>query len=201
MDFHFLKAAAGLIFLSPYIPLLFMGEEYAEENPFLFFTDYEDRKLQSAVSEGRREEFKDFNWDEIPNPQDERSFFNSKLTSRENWKEENQWIFNFYRDLINLRKNHPALLHLEKDNTEVRVNSKQKMVEVKRWNSNKKLRALINMGEEEIPLEVTSGRQIFNSEWKQYGGKLREIVPLLYKGNLIISSKKANILPYNHEND
>jgi maltooligosyltrehalose trehalohydrolase len=186
VDFHFLKAAAGLIFLSPYIPLLFMGEEYAEENPFLFFTDYEDSKLQSAVSEGRREEFKDFNWDEIPNPQDERSFFNSKLTSRENWKEENQWIFNFYRDLINLRKNHPALLHLEKDNTEVRVNSEQKMVEVKRWNSNKKLRALINLGEEEIPLEVTGSRQIFNSEWKQYGGKIEGNSSTLYKGNLII---------------
>ena len=72
VDFHFLKAAAGLIFLSPYIPLLFMGEEYAEKNPFLFFTDYEDSELQSAVSEGRREEFKDFNWDDIPNCRDEK---------------------------------------------------------------------------------------------------------------------------------
>ncbi|MGI6318946.1 MAG: malto-oligosyltrehalose trehalohydrolase [Firmicutes bacterium] len=186
VDFHFLKAAAGLIFLSPYIPLLFMGEEYAEKNPFLFFTDYEDSELQSAVSEGRREEFKDFNWDDIPNPQDERSFFNSKLTPRENWNEENQWIFNFYRDLINLRKTHPALMQLEKENTEARVNSEQKIVEVKRWNNNKKLRALINLGEEEIPLEVTGSRQIFNSEWKQYGGKIEGDSSTLYKGNLII---------------
>ncbi len=186
VDFHFLKAAAGLIFLSPYIPLLFMGEEYAEKNPFLFFTDYEDSELQSAVSEGRREEFKDFNWDDIPNPQDERSFFNSKLTPRENWNEENQWIFNFYRDLINLRKNHPALMQLEKENTEARVNSEQKIVEVKRWNNDKKLRALINLGEEEIPLEVTGSRQIFNSEWKQYGGKIEGDSSTLYKGNLII---------------
>jgi maltooligosyltrehalose trehalohydrolase len=186
VDFHFLKAAAGLIFLSPYIPLLFMGEEYAEKNPFLFFTDYEDSELQSAVSEGRRKEFKDFNWDEIPDPQDEQSFFNSKLTPRENWTKENQWIFNFYRDLINLRKKHPALMHLEKENTEARVNSEQKIVEVKRWNNDKKLRALINMGEEEIPLEVTSGRQIFNSEWKQYGGKIEGDSSTLYKGNMII---------------
>ena len=186
VDFHFLKAAAGLIFLSPYIPLLFMGEEYAEKNPFLFFTDYEDSELQSAVSEGRRKEFKDFNWDEIPDPQDEQSFFNSKLTPRENWTKENQWIFNFYRDLINLRKKHPALRHLEKENTEARVNSEQKIVEVKRWNNDKKLRALINMGEEEIPLEVTSGRQIFNSEWKQYGGKIEGDSSTLYKGNMII---------------
>lgn len=186
VDFHFLKAAAGLIFLSPYIPLLFMGEEYAEKNPFLFFTDYEDSELQSAVSEGRRKEFKDFNWDEIPDPQNEQSFFNSKLTPRENWTKENQWIFNFYRDLINLRKKHPALRHLEKENTEARVNSEQKIVEVKRWNNDKKLRALINMGEEEIPLEVTSGRQIFNSEWKQYGGKIEGDSSTLYKGNMII---------------
>ena len=186
VDFHFLKAAAGLIFLSPYIPLLFMGEEYAEKNPFLFFTDYEDSELQSAVSEGRRKEFKDFNWDEIPDPQNEQSFFNSKLTPRENWTKENQWIFNFYRDLINLRKKHPALMHLEKENTEARVNSEQKIVEVKRWNNDKKLRALINMGEEEIPLEVTSGRQIFNSEWKQYGGKIEGDSSTLYKGNMII---------------
>ena len=101
VDFHFLKAAAGLIFVSLYT-FTFMGEEYAEKNPFLFFTDYEDSELQSAVSEGRREEFKDFNWDDIPNPQDE-NLFNSKLTPGK-LERGNQWIFNFYRDLINLRK-------------------------------------------------------------------------------------------------
>ncbi len=186
VDFHFLKAAAGLIFLSPYIPLLFMGEEYAEKNPFLFFTDYEDSELQSAVAEGRRKEFKDFNWDTIPNPQDEGSFFNSKLTPRENWNSENQWIFNFYRDLINLRKNHPALIHLQKENTEARVNNKQKIVEIKRWHNDKRLTALINLGEEEFPLEAAKGRQIFNSEWIQYGGKIEGDSSTLYKGNIII---------------
>jgi len=80
VEFPYLKAAAGLLFMAPYIPMLFMGEEYAEENPFLFFTDYQDPALKKAVAEGRREEFASFGWQDIPNPQDESTFFRSKLT-------------------------------------------------------------------------------------------------------------------------
>jgi maltooligosyltrehalose trehalohydrolase len=73
--------AAALLLLSPQTPLLFMGQEYDETNPFLFFTDYGDPALQEAVSEGRQREFKDFGFagGAVPDPEDPETFTHSKL--------------------------------------------------------------------------------------------------------------------------
>jgi len=73
------KLAAALLLLAPHTPLLFMGQEYGETAPFQFFCDYGDPALQKAVSEGRRREFKDFSWEEVPDPQDPQTFERSKL--------------------------------------------------------------------------------------------------------------------------
>jgi maltooligosyltrehalose trehalohydrolase len=75
------KVAAGLVLLSPYVPLLFMGEEYGETAPFLFFTDYTGKTLQDAIMEGRRKEFENFHWvGEVPNPQNVGTFEKSNPT-------------------------------------------------------------------------------------------------------------------------
>src|SRR5262249_12430326 len=76
--------AAALLLLSPETPLLFMGQEFDEINPFLFFTDYGDPALQKAVSEGRRQELKEFDFagNGVPDPQDPATFARSKL----NWQ-------------------------------------------------------------------------------------------------------------------
>ncbi|MGH9520965.1 MAG: malto-oligosyltrehalose trehalohydrolase [Terriglobales bacterium] len=96
------KVAAAILLLAPHTPLLFMGQEYDEANPFQFFTDYGDPVLQEAVREGRRSEFADFAWDEVPDPQDSKTFERSRLS----------WIgggnhgemLDWYRQLISLRK-------------------------------------------------------------------------------------------------
>lgn len=96
--------AAALLLLSPHTPLLFMGQEYDENNPFLFFTDYGDPALQNAVREGRRQEFKDFDFahDSVPDPQDPSTFQRSKL----NWKlsEGENSMLDWYASLLALRK-------------------------------------------------------------------------------------------------
>ena len=74
------KLAAALLLLAPHTPLLFMGQEYGETAPFQFFADFEDPALKKAVSEGRRSEFKDFDFNEVPDPEDPRTFARSKLT-------------------------------------------------------------------------------------------------------------------------
>lgn len=96
--------AAALLLLAPQTPLLFMGQEYDETNPFQFFTDYGDPALQKAVSEGRRQEFKDFDFahDSVPDPQDPETFLRSRL----NWQRaqgENSML-NWYASLLSLRK-------------------------------------------------------------------------------------------------
>ncbi len=75
------KMAAALLLLAPHTPLLFMGQEYGETAPFQYFTDFSDPQLQRAVSEGRRNEFKEFGWsaEKVPDPQDPATFESSKL--------------------------------------------------------------------------------------------------------------------------
>jgi maltooligosyltrehalose trehalohydrolase len=74
--------AAFCTLLSPFVPLLFMGEEYGEPAPFQFFSDHIDKKIARATREGRRHEFAAFARfaDEIPDPQDVATFARSKLS-------------------------------------------------------------------------------------------------------------------------
>lgn len=186
IEFPFLKVAAGLLFMAPYLPLLFMGEEYAEKQPFLFFVDYLDPKLREAVSKGRKDEFRSFGWDDFPDPVDEETFYRSKLTVRENWDEKNRQMFAFYKDIIYLRKNHPALRRPDKKSTSVKVHADNRLVEIERRGEGLLLRGLCNLGDKEINIENYSGKHILNSEWKQYGGELEGNSQLLYRGNIII---------------
>lgn len=186
VDFSSLKIAAGLLFFSPYIPLLFMGEEYAEKNPFLFFTNYEAPELKAAVSKGRREEFKAFDWDTFHDPEDEQTFYRSRLSPRESWDEQNKQMFAFYRDLINLRKSHPALNHLDKENTRVEVISETRLVEIQRWHGRIKLTGLFNLGDKDLPLDTGGVKQILNSQWKKYGGNLEGDSNVLQKKSMIV---------------
>ncbi|SKA30500.1 malto-oligosyltrehalose trehalohydrolase [Consotaella salsifontis] len=75
----------SILLLSPQIPLMFMGEEYGETNPFCFFTDFHG-ELGEIVREGRRSEFKHFaafrnpeNRKLIPDPNDEETFLQCKM--------------------------------------------------------------------------------------------------------------------------
>jgi maltooligosyltrehalose trehalohydrolase len=94
--------ASTLLLLSPFTPLIFMGQEYDELNPFQFFTDYGDPVLQKAVTDGRRTEFKDFDFQDVPDPQDpatlQRSRLNWQLTAGENT------MLRWYASLIDIRK-------------------------------------------------------------------------------------------------
>ena len=75
-----LRLAAALLILSPYVPLLFMGEEYGETNPFQYFIDHGDDRLVAAVRDGRRREFESFGWgSDVPDAQDDATFRRSKL--------------------------------------------------------------------------------------------------------------------------
>lgn len=96
------KIAAAFLLLAPHTPLLFMGQEYDEIAPFQFFADFQDPALKKAVSEGRRSEFKDFNFREVPDPEDPATFERSKLS----WADglANREMLDWYRQLLLLRK-------------------------------------------------------------------------------------------------
>jgi maltooligosyltrehalose trehalohydrolase len=105
-----LKAVAALTLLSPFVPLLFQGEEWGASTPFLYFTDHQDPELGRLVAEGRSQEFSAFRWQgAVPNPQEPSTFERSKL----NWSELSQprhaELFDWYRQLIRLKKDRPEM--------------------------------------------------------------------------------------------
>ena len=100
------KVALGLVLTAPFVPMLWMGEEFAASTPFLYFADHEEEEMRKLVSEGRKRDFAAFGWDEsqIPDPESPETFQRSKL----NWSEVHegphadmlQWV----KDLIHLRR-------------------------------------------------------------------------------------------------
>jgi maltooligosyltrehalose trehalohydrolase len=100
-----LRLAAGLLLLSPYLPLLFMGEEYGETAPFLYFTDHQDPKLAAAVREGRRAEFASNPGDrEPPDPQAPETFQRSRLREELLDDPPHRALHSLYRELLRVRR-------------------------------------------------------------------------------------------------
>ncbi|KYG63801.1 hypothetical protein AZI86_13335 [Bdellovibrio bacteriovorus] len=118
VDEEKLKAAAALNLLSGGMPLIFMGEEIGESNPFAYFVDHTDKELRTAVREGRKKEFAAFTWKgEIPDPGAEETFNKSKPQWSELNSERGKKFTALYKSLINTSKelrrrkvwNHPDL--------------------------------------------------------------------------------------------
>jgi maltooligosyltrehalose trehalohydrolase len=101
-----LRLAAALVLLSPFVPLLFMGEEWGASTPFLFFSDHRDPVVGRRTSRGRMNEFQAFGWrpEDVPDPQDPSSFQRSKLDWPELEREPHRSLLSWYRDLIRLRR-------------------------------------------------------------------------------------------------
>jgi len=100
-----LKAIAALTILSPFVPLLFQGEEWAAQSPFLYFTDHQDLELGRLVAEGRSREFMAFRWQgDVPNPQEAGTFSRSKLNWQEPSLPQHAEMLAWYRALIRLRR-------------------------------------------------------------------------------------------------
>jgi maltooligosyltrehalose trehalohydrolase len=102
-----LYPASALVLLGSGTPLLFMGEEYGETRPFLYFTSHGDPALARAVSEGRRGEFITAAAD-VPDPQDPGTFLRSKLTHRRDGRHGH--LREHYRRLLALRRRHLAAI-------------------------------------------------------------------------------------------
>ncbi|MEX0876266.1 MAG: malto-oligosyltrehalose trehalohydrolase, partial [Phycisphaerales bacterium] len=106
-----LELTAALYLLSPFIPMLFQGEEWGASTPFQYFTDHQDPDLGLAVRDGRRREFGDFVDDpnQVPDPQDPATFHRSKLEWDELRKDQHAALLGWYRQLIRFRKTQPDL--------------------------------------------------------------------------------------------
>jgi len=174
VSFERLKLAAALVLLSPFVPLLFMGEEYGETAPFRYFISHSDPDLIEAVRQGRRAELAAFDWPgQPPDPQDEGVFLSAKL-DRSRRQGRGQVLREFYRELIQLRRNRPALANLSKEDQEVTVFEKEGFLLVRRWADNDEIAALFHFGREagriELPLPQGRWRKLLDSSEERWLG-------------------------------
>ena len=142
-----LKLAASAVLLSPFIPLLFMGEEYGEVGPFQYFISHLDAQLVDAVRRGRREEFASFAWQaEPPDPQDIATFRRAILDHRLRSEGRHRTLFEFYQELIRLRKELPALAQLSKEHMHVVGFEREKILCIRRWCDVQQVCMLLHFG-------------------------------------------------------
>ena len=184
VPFEGLKLAAGLVLLSPFVPLLFMGEEYGEMAPFQYFISHSDAELVEAVRRGRREEFEAFAWQgELPDPQDEGTFLRSGLNRGLRGKGHHGVLFEFYKELFRLRKTIAALANLSKEQMEVLGFEDDQVLFLRRWASSSEAFAVLNFGDAEttVAVSVPGGRwrKLLDSADERWQGKGTSIPGIL----------------------
>jgi maltooligosyltrehalose trehalohydrolase len=162
------KLAAAALLLAPYIPMLFMGEEYGETAPFFYFVDHRDPELIRAVSEGRKKEF-DWNSSNIPfrEAHDEKTFADSIL----HWENRNEGSYavlhRWYRALLALRKKSDVLREFDKAYISSKViQDRGVMLDRRSRSDTDRIVGFLNFSKETIRVELPSGKweKILDSE-------------------------------------
>ncbi len=174
-SFEMQKLMAGSVMISPFLPMLFMGEEWSEPNPFQFFVSHSEKELIEAVKKGRKAEFADFHAEgEAPDPQAKSTFENSKL----NWdlldKGHNKVMLEYYKNLIQLRKSQSAFKHTDRENMSVVVNEVNNTLVIQRWTNEQQVICLLNFSKQQqqidIPEGVTNWQKLLDSADPKWNG-------------------------------
>jgi len=149
------RAAAALLLTSPFVPLLFQGEEWGASTPFPYFCDHTDPDLVRAVREGRRQEFAEIAdaGDAVPDPQDPETFASARLCWEEATRPDHAATLAWYRQLIALRRAEPELTDDRLDHGMVRYDAQAGWLVVQRGS----IRVACNLGEtaHTVPLDST----------------------------------------------
>ena len=148
------QIGAALYLLSPFTPMLFMGEEWGASTPWQYFTSHEEPALAEAVREGRRREFGSHGWaaEDVPDPQAPSTVEASRLDWSESVSAERQAsMLAWYRSLIALRRAEPELSDPRLDRVSVTYDASARWIVVSRGD----LRMVCNVAADEqaVPLE------------------------------------------------
>ena len=183
------RLASSLLLLAPYSPLLFMGEEYGEENPFPFFCSFNGPELVQAVREGRKREFADFltGAEQVPDPQDEATFRAARLSW--SWPEgtPRAGLRRLYQDLLAARRAWPAMRDTDRRTARLLPDAEHgPVLELGRGGDDESLRVYFNLSDRPQPLpdgQASNHALLFTSESARYAGSrgdagaVRELLP------------------------
>jgi maltooligosyltrehalose trehalohydrolase len=174
-SFEGLKMAAAATLLSPFLPMIFMGEEYGEAAPFHYFVSHHDPDLVAAVRRGRKEEFAGFIGEaEPPDPQAEETFLGSKPDWTQRTQGRHGLLLELYRELIRLRRDLPALTQLSQQDLEVMFLEKQQVLVVRRRHEEQEAIAIWHFGKAAaavtVPLPAGSWSKRLDTAAERWGG-------------------------------
>lgn len=181
VSFEALKLAAGAVLLSPYVPLLFMGEEYGEEAPFAYFVSHSDPDLIQAIRKGRKEEFAAFHaLGEPPDAESPETFLMCKLNWEKHQEGKHQTLWTFYQHLIQLRRTFPALKN-SNSSIDAGADEAQKIVWWRREADGNQLLCVLNFSQQDSEFQFPAGqwRKVLDSadeKWLGNGAALPEQV-------------------------
>ena len=168
------KLAAGLVLLSPFVPLLFMGEEYGETAPFLYFTDHGDEELNTAVREGRAREFEALaRAGELVDPHDPEAFLRSRLDWAQRERGSHRERLDLYRALIALRREHAPLARLSLADASVTALHDAGVILLRRRAGGAEVLVVFHLeGGESAPLQLPEGgwHALLDSAETRFGG-------------------------------
>ena len=197
VSFEMQKLMAAAVITSPFLPLLFMGEEWGETNPFLYFVSHTDTELCEAVKKGRQAEFACFHHSgEAPDPVAEETFLSSRLQWNLKDAGRHKAMFEFYKTLISLRKDHPALKNLDRENLYVTANEENNTLVLERWHQQSEIACLMNFStaSQKIAMEKKDWTLLLNSADAKWFGPgdviLSEQIFELHPESVILLSKR-----------
>ena len=174
VPFEAVKLAAGLLFVTPAIPLLFMGEEYGETARFQFFTSFLDKSLAEAVRRGRAEEMSRSAWrGPISDPNAPNTFVSSRLNHSLAGAPRHRGLREYYRRWLTLRRTHPALGARDKELTRVTRDASGGVLVVTRATpSGDEVQLVANLTPKTqgLTLEAPSWRVLIDSDDESFGG-------------------------------
>lgn len=192
------KLLAGAVLVAPYLPMLFMGEEWAEPAPFLYFVSHTDPELAEAVRKGRKAEFEAFHAEgEAPDPMAEATFNSSKLQWQLLENEEHKIVLEYYRTLIQLRKSLPALNRLNRAQLEVEADKKGKTLLLRRWHEGQQVICCMNFSgkaqEVKLPDAADNWYLMLASADKKWGGNAVPAPTAKGFSNILLPPESATI--------
>lgn len=174
ISFEALKLVAATVLLSPHVPMLFMGEEYGEKNPFQYFISHTDDKLVELVRKGRRDEFHYFNWKgDVPDPQSEEVFRQCILSGPDPEDPEQNVLQQWYTFLIRFRKERLAMKGRERDSLQAFDPTEDGVVSFIRSSGSDKVLVVLNFSKQPAsytPPLFPAIRKVFDSSASQWQG-------------------------------
>ncbi len=202
--FEMQKLMAAAVLCSPFLPMLFMGEEWGETNPFLYFISHTDPDLIKAVQKGRKEEFAAFhNQGEVPDPQSEWTFNQSKLQWDLIKVQPHSVMFHYYKALIKLRRQHPALGNTNRNNTQVKRDPVSGCLILFRSHEDEIAVCLLNFSAKQqvlnFPADTSTWIKLFDSSDPDWSGTLPAVTNVSAGQQIFIQPQ--SILIYLNSND